>query len=250
MITHSKASLSIYSDTHTHTAAEVTRALGIEPTRSAEKGDPRGKARLDASENPAKRYYFKHSFWDFQVDDEPDGTSSVLRLAEALSGKADVLAQLRQNYRTSIWFYGSSDSTQAGFVYPAEVLAALAPLGCDLHFDIYLDERHPDGGIVEKAVLPVKAGLEAEFELAFTKARWIIGGMPGFRELTLSRGIETPSTYLLLVRWDTIEDHEVGFRGSPEYAEWRAPLHHFYEPFPVVAHFVEVDRMLGEGEGR
>ena len=95
-------------------------------------------------------------------------------------------------------------------------------------------------GVLEQAVLPVIPGREAEFELAFAKARAIISGMPGFRELTLSRGVESPSTYLLLVRWDTLEDHEIGFRGSPQYAEWKALLHHFYEPFPTVEHFVEV----------
>lgn len=40
--------------------------------------------------------------------------------------------------------------------------------------------------------------------------------------------------------WDTVEDHEVGFRGSPAYARWRELLHHFYDPFPTVQHFDEV----------
>lgn len=109
---------------------------------------------------------------------------------------------------------------------------------------MYLSEEHPDGGILEQAILPVKPGLEVEFERAFERARWIISSMPGFRELTLSRGVESPNSYLLLVRWDTIDDHEIGFRGSPEYQQWRALLHDFYEPFPVVEHFVEVSRSL------
>ena len=61
--------------------------------------------------------------------------------------------------------------------------------------------------------------------------------MHGFRGLTLSRCLERPSTYLLLVEWETVEDHTVGFRGSVEYQEWRRLLHHFYEPFPAVEHF-------------
>ena len=88
------------------------------------------------------------------------------------------------------------------------------------------------GHVIEHAVLPVKPGREAEFETAFAEAKSIIAGMPGFRGLTLSRGVEHPETYLLLVRWDTVDDHEVGFRGSPEYQQWRALLHEFYEPFP------------------
>ena len=100
------------------------------------------------------------------------------------------------------------------------------------------------GRVIEKAVLPVKPGREAEFELAFATARHIIAGMPGFRGLSRARGVERPSEYLLLVRWDSVEHHEVGFRGSPEYQEWRALLHEFYDPFPVVDHFVEVSRAL------
>ena len=91
--------------------------------------------------------------------------------------------------------------------------------------------------ILEHALLPVKAGEEAHFEEAFAEAQAIIRGMPGFVSLRLSRGIESASTYLLLVEWETVEHHEVGFRQSPEYQQWRALLHHFYEPFPVVEHF-------------
>jgi heme-degrading monooxygenase HmoA len=91
--------------------------------------------------------------------------------------------------------------------------------------------------ILEQAVLPVKPGLEPEFEAAFETAKAIIAAMPGFRRLTLSRCIERPSTYLLLVEWDRLEDHTEGFRGSADYQEWRALLHHFYDPFPAVEHF-------------
>jgi heme-degrading monooxygenase HmoA len=64
--------------------------------------------------------------------------------------------------------------------------------------------------------------------------------MPGFGRLTLSRCLERPSTYLLLVEWDSLEDHTVGFRGSPEYERWRALLHAFYDPFPTVEHYAPV----------
>lgn len=100
--------------------------------------------------------------------------------------------------------------------------------------------RHKAGGIREHALLPVKPGLEAEFEEAFAGAKTIIAGMPGFRNLSLSRSIESPGTYLLLVEWDTVEAHEVGFRGSPEYQRWRELLHRFYDPFPAVEHFATV----------
>jgi heme-degrading monooxygenase HmoA len=94
--------------------------------------------------------------------------------------------------------------------------------------------------ILEHALLPVKSGSEPDFERAFTQAREIIAAMPGFRGLTLSRCLERPSTYLLLVEWDRLEDHTVGFRESPEYQQWRALLHSFYDPFPVVEHYARV----------
>jgi heme-degrading monooxygenase HmoA len=95
--------------------------------------------------------------------------------------------------------------------------------------------------VVEHALLPVKADQEAAFERAFGEAKTIIAAMPGFRSLTLSRCIERPDTYLLLVEWDQLEDHTEGFRGSPEYQRWRELLHQFYEPFPTVEHFQHVD---------
>ncbi|MET4581993.1 heme-degrading monooxygenase HmoA [Conyzicola nivalis] len=91
--------------------------------------------------------------------------------------------------------------------------------------------------ILEHALLPVIAGREGEFEAAFAEARGIVASMPGFRSLRFERGIETPNHYLLLIEWDTLDDHEVGFRCSPEYQQWKALLHHFYDPFPTVTHF-------------
>lgn len=94
--------------------------------------------------------------------------------------------------------------------------------------------------ILEAAMLPVISGREAEFETAFREASPIIASMPGYLGHELQRCIETPSRYLLLVRWETLEAHTTGFRGSPEYQRWRALLHHFYDPFPVVEHFEAV----------
>ncbi|OJF15155.1 antibiotic biosynthesis monooxygenase family protein [Couchioplanes caeruleus] len=94
--------------------------------------------------------------------------------------------------------------------------------------------------ILEHALLSVKPGQEDAFEAAFRQATSIIAGMPGFGRLTLSRCLERSGTYLLLVEWDRLEDHTVGFRGSAEYQRWRDLLHHFYEPFPRVEHYDEV----------
>jgi heme-degrading monooxygenase HmoA len=91
--------------------------------------------------------------------------------------------------------------------------------------------------ILEHVVLDVVPGREVEYEHAFAEAKSIISSMPGFRSLRLERCIEVRSRYLLLVEWETLDDHMVGFRESDEYQRWRALLHHFYDPFPTVQHY-------------
>jgi heme-degrading monooxygenase HmoA len=91
--------------------------------------------------------------------------------------------------------------------------------------------------ILEVAILDLKSGLAAEFEAAFSKAAQIIMAMPGYIDHELQHCIENQNRYILLVRWQKLEDHTIGFRQSPEYQEWRSRLHHFYEPFPTVEHY-------------
>jgi lactoylglutathione lyase len=94
--------------------------------------------------------------------------------------------------------------------------------------------------ILESAPLCVKPGQEAAFEAAFAQAQQIIAAMPGYLGHELGRCLERPGEYLLLVRWQTLADHEQGFRGSPQYQQWKALLHHFYDPFPTVSHYAPV----------
>ena len=94
--------------------------------------------------------------------------------------------------------------------------------------------------VLESAVLDVKLGEEAAFEAAFREAAVIISSMGGYVSHELLRCIESHSRYLLLVRWETLEAHTEGFRGSPEYQRWKALLHHFYDPFPTVEHYRSV----------
>lgn len=91
--------------------------------------------------------------------------------------------------------------------------------------------------ILEHAVLRVIPGREAEFEEAFEQARPLIEASPGFRSLRLLPCVEDEARYLLLVEWETLEDHVHGFREGPSYARWRGMLHHFYDPFPLVDHY-------------
>lgn len=94
--------------------------------------------------------------------------------------------------------------------------------------------------ILEHAVLDIEAGSGPDFEAAFAQARSIIASSPGFRSLRLERCLEQADRYVLLVEWDSVEAHEIGFRTSAAFEEWRALLHHFYPQRPVVQHFERV----------
>jgi heme-degrading monooxygenase HmoA len=94
--------------------------------------------------------------------------------------------------------------------------------------------------ILEAAMLQVKPGMTEAFEVSFREASRIISTMNGYKGHQLQRCLEDDHKYLLLVQWDSLEDHTVGFRGSSEYQEWRRLLHHYYDPFPTVEHFVNI----------
>ena len=94
--------------------------------------------------------------------------------------------------------------------------------------------------ILEVAILDIRSGLTTKFETAFTTASSIISAMPGYISHELQKCVEQPHRYILLVRWQTLEDHTIGFRRSPQYQQWKALLHHFYDPFPTVEHYTAV----------
>ena len=94
--------------------------------------------------------------------------------------------------------------------------------------------------ILEAAMLHVKPGQEAAFEDAMRQAASIIAAADGYLSHEVQRCLEVQGKYLLLVRWASLEDHTIGFRGSADYQEWRKLLHHFYDPFPTVEHFEQV----------
>ena len=91
--------------------------------------------------------------------------------------------------------------------------------------------------ILEVVILNVISGKEQEFETAFREASGIIASTAGYFSHQLQHCLEKQNRYLLLVQWGTLEAHTVGFRGSPQYQEWKKRLRHFYDPFPVVEHY-------------
>ncbi|MEG4496001.1 antibiotic biosynthesis monooxygenase [Microcoleus sp. F10-C6] len=95
--------------------------------------------------------------------------------------------------------------------------------------------------ILEAVVLNVKSGCEGDFEIAFREASSLISSIDGYLSHELHRCTEVQGKYLLLVRWENLEAHTIRFRNSAEYQEWKRMLHHFYDPFPIVEHFEEVE---------
>jgi heme-degrading monooxygenase HmoA len=91
--------------------------------------------------------------------------------------------------------------------------------------------------ILEIATLDIKAGQTRAFEAAFATAQTIVAASPGYVRHELRHCLENPQRYVLLVWWVNLQSHTVGFRQSASYQHWKALLHHFYEPFPVVEHF-------------
>jgi heme-degrading monooxygenase HmoA len=93
--------------------------------------------------------------------------------------------------------------------------------------------------ILEHAILDVSPERTTAYEAALKQALPLIAATPGFLGLEVRACLEAPGRYLLLVRWDKLEDHTVGFRQSERYQRWRTLLHGFYHPMPVVEHYGE-----------
>jgi len=91
--------------------------------------------------------------------------------------------------------------------------------------------------IVEQAVFTIKFGFEEQFEQAVREGTALLAQSPGFHSAELRRGLEDPSTYLLLNQWETLEAHTEGFRGSELFPRWRALIGPSFATDPVVTHF-------------
>lgn len=90
--------------------------------------------------------------------------------------------------------------------------------------------------IIEHALLAVTPGREEEFEAVLPRAYPIIEAAPGCRGAEVRRQVEDPSTYLLIVRWDSVEAH-LAFRETELFGAWRELTHPFYVTRPQPTHF-------------
>ena len=92
--------------------------------------------------------------------------------------------------------------------------------------------------ILELADIRIHPGQNAAFEEAIQRGlTTVIAQAHGFSGFKVNKGIESPERYLLQIFWATLEDHNVGFRQSPAFNEWRAIVGPFFAAPPVVEHF-------------
>jgi heme-degrading monooxygenase HmoA len=94
--------------------------------------------------------------------------------------------------------------------------------------------------ILERALVHVLPGQEAEFERSLAEAREVVAKADGFRSIRVLRGVESPHTYLLLIEWDSLDAHMEGFRESELYNHWRALLYQHFDGATQVEHYAPV----------
>ena len=90
--------------------------------------------------------------------------------------------------------------------------------------------------VLELAEINVKPGAGAAFEQAAIQAQPLFTAAKGCHGMQLHRSVETPDRYFLIVRWETVEDHTVGFRGSPAFTRWRELAGPHFAGTPHVQH--------------
>jgi heme-degrading monooxygenase HmoA len=91
--------------------------------------------------------------------------------------------------------------------------------------------------ITEVAFMTVHEGQEEKFLAALLEAKKVVSQAKGFQSIEVKRGIERPSTFMLTLTWDTLEDHTEGFRGGPLFPAWRSHLGPFFAEAPQVEHW-------------
>ena len=96
------------------------------------------------------------------------------------------------------------------------------------------------GVVLEIADFAVLPGREDEFVAAVREGLAYIAATPGFRSARVTRGVESPSRFVLLIEWDSLEAHTVGFRESENFARWRSVVGPFFDGTPRVEHFGDV----------
>src|SRR5262249_14370943 len=92
--------------------------------------------------------------------------------------------------------------------------------------------------ILELADITIAPGRQADFDAAIQRGiATVVSRSPGFLGCQVHKGIESPERYILTIRWATLENHTVDFRGGPLFTQWREIVGPFFAKPPVVEHF-------------
>jgi heme-degrading monooxygenase HmoA len=94
--------------------------------------------------------------------------------------------------------------------------------------------------ITEIALFDLKPGMESEFEAGVRTAMPLFKRAKGLKAFSIHRSVEKPSRYRLLIKWETVENHTIDFRGSQDYQEFRKLVGHCYAAPPDVEHVREI----------
>ena len=95
--------------------------------------------------------------------------------------------------------------------------------------------------ILELADIRIPPGKQAEFDAAIQRGvETVISQAKGFRGYKVNKGVESPERYILMIYWETLENHTVDFRGGPLFPQWRAIVGAFFAVPPTVEHFTLV----------
>ncbi|GAA0392302.1 hypothetical protein GCM10009541_39240 [Micromonospora gifhornensis] len=96
------------------------------------------------------------------------------------------------------------------------------------------------GMVLEVALIDVVPGQEDAFAAAYAEGHPVLAGTPGCRSVRMTRGVESPSRFVLLVEWDSVQAHEENFRASDRFVRWRELIGPYFASPPRVEHFMDV----------
>jgi heme-degrading monooxygenase HmoA len=99
---------------------------------------------------------------------------------------------------------------------------------------------HAVGMVLEVGLIDVQEGREDEFAAAYAKASPILATTPGCRSVRMTRGVETPTRFVLLVEWDSVDAHLDNFRATERFTQWRGLIGPYFDGAPRVEHFLDV----------
>jgi heme-degrading monooxygenase HmoA len=94
--------------------------------------------------------------------------------------------------------------------------------------------------VLEVALIDVRAGHEDDFVAAYASAREIVATTPGCQSVRMTQGVETPTRFVLLVEWESVDAHLDNFRATERFAQWRALIGPYFDGAPRVEHFTDV----------